>query len=137
MFPLLLLGALGAGVGVYENKAATEAADLEPKIFGMNAQNVGIGAGLLAMLLGGPMLAPLGMSVAVGSYVSKDAMARAKQGLDQIVADAVKKQLGSPDAGGAQPPAPPALPGPVARNGGQFLNMLRSFAPQGGEQAAA
>lgn len=139
MFPLLLMGAIGAGVGIYENKAASEAADLEPKVMGVNMQTAGTIAGLAMLLIGGPLMAPLGLSLAVASVTSKDAMTRAKNGLDQIIASAVQRQLAANGAGGgAQPPAPPALPGPAAgAQGGWFANLIQQGAGALQQNAAA
>lgn len=128
--PLMILGLAtlaGLGSGVYVNKTATESPTLEAKIAGLPAvPALGVGGAALA-LLGGSMLAPVGLGMLVGSLVSADGIRRTKQGLEGIVRGDIANQLPPPMA-----PAPPALPmpgpvpafAPAGPPGGGILSML-------------
>lgn len=124
MFPLLLLGVLGGASGTYMVKNGMEQKDLTPRIFGMPATTVGIGAGLLALLLGPPGWATMGAILASTSYVAKASLDATKEGLDAMIARQVQAAIQHGGGGAPQlpPPSPPMIPD--SRKPGGFLEML-------------
>ena len=126
--PLLLLGltaGAGIGTGMYVFRSGAESKDLKPTLFGVPAVPALTVGGLLMAVMGGGLLGPIGLGVAIGSLVGGSSLSQAKAGLDA----AIQRQIAAA-TGGA--PGSPALPGPTmqptpqpqAAPGGGWLSWL-------------
>lgn len=138
---LLALGLVNYVGGVYFNKATIDKGDVEPKIWGTDARNIGLLGGLavatIGFAVGAPILLAIGLGAAGSSAVSKDTTVRIVGGLKQMVKDETDRQLTASraplqipttDAPGSVvvPPAPdaPAVPASQGPNAVDFASLI-------------
>jgi len=120
---LLLTGIGAAATDVYVYRSGSESPDLTPRIGGVPAVPALGVIGILAALMGGSIMAPIGAGVAIGAILGGQNLKTAKEGLDSAVAS----RIAAMQQGGAGAPAPPALPGPAAQPAG-FWGGAANFA---------
>lgn len=111
--PLLLLvgtGIVALATNVGLANAAWSDPELVPKLYGWDARKIGFAAGVVGLLIGGPVLGTLGAGVLIGTAIGAVDLGMFK---DAIVAFKKSNPNALPFGGDTTPelPAPPTDPG--------------------------